>query len=385
MKKEKTLSLLLKKLRESTNWKKKSGKDFTKWDQDLLDSIIAQDLVDDSLSLLENLDVDGDWEKLQKRLDQPKVRTLHPKRMFKYAAIFLGFISLGLTYKLIFNDTALDLKEKHDGNYVTLDIGSEVISIDDHGSHSIELATGIKVAVQNGDTLIYEEGEAIGDEVFNELHIPNGKVFTLVLSDGTKIQLNSGSKVRFPVKFPKMGKREVFVYGEAYFDVTRDEEHPFVVNSGEIGVEVLGTEFNISSYEEQSQITTVLIEGSVSLNHGFMNKKVLLVPGEKGSWDKSKSLMEVEEVNTELYTGWVKGEIIFRDASFSELFASLERVYDVKIKNENNGIIEKTINARFNRNVEHIEEVLEALKVIVPFNYEIRRQNAKINQITILQ
>ncbi len=384
MQKNKTLSLLLKKMRESANWKGKSDKDLAKWDQDLINTIVDEDLVDESLSLLENLDLEEDWKKVEKRLGRPKVRKLHPKRVLKYAAVFLGLISLALTYVWVFKDGAGNKEEIHVGNFVTLDIGGEIIAIDNHGSHSIQLTTGAKVAVHNGDTLIYEAGEEISESIFNELNIPNGKMFTLVLSDGTEIQLNSGSKIKFPVRFPETGNREVYVYGEAYFDVATDSEHPFIVNSKEVAVKVLGTEFNFSSYAEQKEVTTVLVEGSVSLHHGTnLKEEVLLVPGEKGSWDRNKESISVKEVDTNLYTSWTKGEIIIRDTPFPELMANLERVYNVKIQNSNIEIKKRTFNARFNRNIEDIEDVLEALKLIVPFDYEIDRENAKINQINI--
>ena len=146
-----------------------------------------------------------------------------------------------------------------DDMHVTLDTGSDRTLIESHGSHAVTLPSGETVAIHNGDTLIYGSNEEIKDFVYNELNIPNGKMFTLVLSDGTKIYLNSGTRIKFPVKFPEKGRREVLVYGEAYFDVTKDEKRPFVVNSKEVEIKVLGTQFNISSYEDQNEVATVLV------------------------------------------------------------------------------------------------------------------------------
>ncbi len=377
MHKSETLNLLLKKLKALTDRRDKSDNELAEWDQELLDTIVEEDLVDESLSFMDNLDVEGDWEKVKKRLAEPKVRKLQSRRIFKYAAIFLGLISLGLTFIWINDDAKNVIPHQEEGNFVILNTGDGKRFIDDHESHSIKLTTGETVAVHYGDTLIYEANTKIGDSVFNELQIPNGKIFTLVLSDGTKIKLNSGSKIKFPVKFPKTGNREVYVYGEAYFDVTKDREHPFIVNSEEVAVKVLGTEFNFSSYKEQNEVVTVLVEGAVSLNHSaHLKEEVLLVPGEKGSWDRSEGLMKVKGVDTKLYTGWIKGEIVFRNTSFPELLANLERVYNVKIENTNNEIEKQAFNARFNRNIEQIEDVLEALKIIVPFDYKVKRDGA---------
>lgn len=357
----------------------------SKCDEDLLDSIIDNNLVNESLSLLEDLDVETDWKRVEKRLCQPKVRKLRPKRILvKYAAIFLGLISLTIGYILVFNEDTQGMEKIYEGDYVALDIGSEIIAVDNHGSHSIELTDGTKVAVHNGDTLIYDVNEDIKGLVFNELNVPNGKLFTLILSDGTEIHLNSGSKIRFPVNFPKVGNREVYVYGEAYFDVTKDSLHPFIVNSKEVGIKVLGTEFNFSSYNEQKEVVTVLVEGSVSLNQVSNSmEEVILEPGQKGAWNRDKKNLSVTKVDTSLYTSWVSGEIVLRDTPFSELITTLERVYNVKILNTNIGMEKRTFNARFNRNIEGVVDVLEGLKLIVPFDYELKRENENINQITI--
>lgn len=371
MHKKETLRTLLKKLKESTSWKDKSDKEFEDFSQELIERIIEEDLVDESLELLEGLDVDKDWRSLEARITKNKVKKLYPKRILKYAAIFVGVVSLGIGYVWLSDNNNDALLSGMDGEHVTLDTGSDRTLIESHGSHAVTLPSGETVAIHNGDTLIYGSNEEIKDFVYNELSIPNGKMFTLVLSDGTKIYLNSGTRIKFPVKFPEKGRREVLVYGEAYFDVTKDEHRPFVVNSKEVEIEVLGTQFNLSSYDDQSEVATVLVEGSVSLSRSENSSdRILLKPGEKGAWNRDKGIIEVEEVDVSLHTGWVNGEVVFRNAPFTELLASLERTYNVKIENTNDSIVGQTFSARFNRNVEKIEDVLEALRIITPFEYE---------------
>jgi len=371
MHKKETLRTLLKKLKESTGWKDKSDKEFEDFTQKLIERIIEEDLVDESLELLEGLDVDKDWKSLQARMSKGKLKKLYPKRILRYAAIFIGVVSLGIGYVWLSDNKNDVLLSDTDDMHVTLDTGSDRTLIESHGSHAVTLPSGETVAIHNGDTLIYGSNEEIKDFVYNELNIPNGKMFTLVLSDGTKIYLNSGTRIKFPVKFPEKGRREVLVYGEAYFDVTKDEERPFVVNSKEVEIEVLGTQFNLSSYDDQNEVATVLVEGSVSLSRSENSSdRILLKPGEKGAWNRDKGIIEVEEVDVSLHTGWVNGEVVFRNAPFTELLASLERTYNVKIENTNDSIVGQTFSARFNRNVEKIEDVLEALRIITPFEYE---------------
>ena len=216
--------------------------------------------------------------------------------------------------------------------------------------------------------------------VYNELEIPYGKIFHVELSDGTLVHLNSGTKLRYPVKFLKGRKREVFIDGEAYFKVTKDRRHPFIVNADAVAVEVFGTEFNVSSYREDKEIKTVLVEGSVSLSNSVEPKdKVMLEPGQKAAWDKSAHNTEIEEVDVGLYTGWIKGEMIFRNAIFEDMTKILERRYNVSIQNNSELLRNKRLNARFNVNVESIEEVLESLNEVQAFDYKIKGHNIAID------
>ncbi|MBR9855724.1 MAG: DUF4974 domain-containing protein [Algicola sp.] len=378
-----SLQLLLKRLKESSG-KKKDVDDLLESDQEIIDQIVEEDLVDDALELLYNLDVDGDWEVIKARLDEKSPKRFEIQSVLKYAAIFIGLIALGAAVVHFNKNQTKAMQADIDGDFVSLDTGNGIKIIDEKVEHSIKLPSGNTV-LHSGDTLIYDAGSEGESPIYNELHIPNGLMFTLVLSDGTRVNLNSGTRIKFPVMFPEKGNREVFIHGEAYFDVTKDNERPFIVNSGDVRVSVLGTEFNFSSYDSQNEVATVLVEGSVRLNpNSNLNESTLLVPGDKGAWSRSKGEMEVEQVNTSLYTGWKNGEVVFRNTSFPELLETLERVYDVDIKNANDNIINQTFNARFNRNVERIEDVLNGLQVIAPFEYTIQQKDkAKDKEIII--
>jgi len=380
MSKKEQLQKYLQKLKTPENSGNVPNIGLSKADKELLDKIREEGLVDEALEFMEILDVEQDWADVQKRLPGKKVRKLPMTTILKYAAIFIGVVSLGIALKLTLHPNEQAVPE----NTITLNTGDAVKTIMEGKKQSIVLASGEVVAVQEGNTLTYEAGKT-DNPVFNELHVPYGKVFTLVLSDGTEIQLNSGTHITYPVKFPSKGNREVTMNGEAYFKVSKDKEHPFIVNSEEVAVQVLGTEFNVTAYEEQSTINTVLVEGSVSLSHtSNPENKVLLQPGNKGSWSKTQASMSVEEVDTLLYTSWLNGEIVFRDTPFSELLTKLERVYNVSIINNNTGLEGRAFNARYNRKVEKIEDVLEALNIIAPFKYEINNNNTnQIKEIVI--
>ena len=179
------------------------------------------------------------------------------------ASIVLIF---GIAYFYNANNNVQQHPDNSNEVTLTLDNGKvEVVSEEDE--KSIVDESGTVIGEQNGTEINYTDSQKSNIEklVYNELTIPNGKRFYLVLSDGTKVTLNAGTSLRFPVKFLKGQSRKVFLKGEAYFDVAKDKSHPFIVNVNEVNVEVLGTEFNISCYPEDANVSTVLIEGSVKL------------------------------------------------------------------------------------------------------------------------
>jgi transmembrane sensor len=136
--------------------------------------------------------------------------------------------------------------------------------------------------LKSTDELKYENTNSIKKQSFNQLIIPYGKTSEILLSDGTKVILNAGSSLVFPELFTGES-REVFLYGEAFFDVKHDSDHPFVVNVNNLRITDLGTSFNISAYPSDGRIETLLTEGKLSIrnnNEGLYDKATELIPGQ---------------------------------------------------------------------------------------------------------
>lgn len=166
-------------------------------------------------------------------------------------------------------------------------------------------------------------------EIYNTLKIPRGREFDILLADGTRVWLNADSELKYPVQFIG-GKRQVYLKGEAYFDVTPDKEKAFVVNSYNQEVRVYGTEFCINAYN-QNEIKTVLVEGSVGVKEnskGFVTK---LKPGELASPNKLTGQIEVKKVNIRPYVAWKDGDFVFENESLESIMLRLERWYNVKV------------------------------------------------------
>ena len=187
---------------------------------------------------------------------------------------------------------------------------------------------------------------------YNELTTPPGGEFKIILNDGTMVLLNAGSTIKYPVRFTE-GWRKVELSGEAYFEVAKDAAHPFIVETGQAQVEVLGTHFNINAYSEQEQTLVTLAEGSVNLNH-----REVLKPGEQAVVNSSGEI-KTALVDLEPVLAWTKDEFLFRQTPISTVLDQLSHWYDAKIVYQDH--ITEHFNASIPRNVP-VSKVLHLLE-----------------------
>ncbi len=308
----------------------------------------------------------------------PNKKVWSYKKMAAVAAIFIGVLASGYLFQNGFFNALNGVVPESEVITLELDNG-EVLIISDDDETQVADAQGIIIGQQQGNQLSYHTTTQIETLQYNTLTVPYGKRFELSLSDGSMVYLNAGTSLRYPVKFIKGKTRQIFLDGEAYFRISEDKAHPFIVNANDVNVEVLGTEFNMSSYEEDTEIKTVLVEGSVSMyDKNTPENKTLLIPGEKGAWNKNKKHITTTQVDIRLHTGWIDGELIFRGSSFSNMARKLERSYNISIQNDNRELDQKQFNASFHVDIESIEEVMQAISAISPIQYE-----AKNNEIII--
>lgn len=312
--------------------------------------------------------------------DKNKFFNRSVNRTLKYAALVLLFIGVGYFYNQEFFKTESTIVIPDDA--ITLELGNghiEIITKD--GSTEVVDKKGNVVGSQKGNQIVYDNEFTSEELVYNTIKVPYGKRFEIKLSDGTIVFLNAGTSLKYPVKFIEGEQRQVFLNGEAYFDVTKDTKHPFIVNAEEMNVRVLGTKFNVSSYPEDEKINTVLVEGSVSIyeRKSVYNADVSTVikPGFKASWEKSSKQIEVEETDTNIYTAWINGEIRFRHMPFKNILKKLERHYNVIFVNNNKHIENRLFTASFE--TESIEQVLQSFNRNYTIDYSIKNNLIIIN------
>lgn len=299
---------------------------------------------------------------------------------YKYAAILI--VALGGFYFYKNSNTEV-VRTKQNvviprEDEIVLQLGNESQNLKLNEAKNIIDEKGNIIGKQEKNRLVYNKAYSDGKLVYNTIKIPYGKKFEVQLSDGTLVHLNAGTSLRYPVQFAKNQNRQVYLLGEAYFEVEKDKEHPFNVNTQNINVEVLGTKFDIDTYSENSNSDVILVEGKVSLYKYQKTKEnqVYLKPGEKGSSEKGQSKITTEQVNTEYYTAWVQGSLVFKNASFDEIIKKLERRYNVTFINRNKTLGREIFNARFDN--EPIEVVLKYFSDSYAIDYDIDRDKITI-------
>jgi len=196
------------------------------------------------------------------------------------------------------------------------------------------------VISNTGSALVYNASSKSENKrkLYNSLLVPRGGEYKLQLEDGTKIWVNSESRLRYPIQFED-DKRVVVLEGEAYFEVSKDKNRPFIVKTQGVDVRVLGTQFNISSYTDDDVIRTTLVEGSVAvMDSKNSEKNLLLSPGYQAVFFKKSNDLESEKVNVDLYTSWKDGKFVFQESSLSDIMNRVSRWYDVKVFYQNNEV-----------------------------------------------
>jgi len=297
-------------------------------------------------------------------------------RYLKFAAVFLVLFGLG---KLAFNYS----KKANSAKEIVLELAdgrSEFIS--KNNQSKVVNDKGDLIARKFPNQLIYFGKVQDQEVVYNTLKVPYGKRFKLQLSDGTVVSLNSGTTLKYPEQFGLNGKRNVYLSGEAFFEVAKDKTHPFIVHANKVEVEVLGTKFNVSAYPENPTVNTTLIEGSIQMTEAEnKSNAVLIVPNQMATWQNNSKKITTKFVDTSIYSAWTKGDIAFKDTPFSTIAKIIERTYDVKIINENSDLARQSFTGSIKISESSVENILELLKRDTPFNYAVKENTITITNI----
>lgn len=248
---------------------------------------------------------------------------------------------------------------------------------------------------------------------YNTINVPYGAKTNITLADGTQVWLNSGTVLKYP-SVVKNKDVEVYLEGEAFFDVAHVKKRKFNVKTSTINIQVLGTRFNVKSYEDEGVVETTLERGKISIDGKVGNKvienPIILKPNQQALLVKGNSSLNVMDINkkeidkqgknqmtteagsskhkgvpsltiakkveTELYTSWKDNKLVFKSETFDELTQKMERWYDVKIFIHDEKLKTSKYTGTFEE--ENVEQALQALSMSLPFNYDIDKNRIDI-------
>ena len=244
------------------------------------------------------------------------------------------------------------------------------------------VCAGLYLLLQQKDLTPLATGALPSNAVEQRIN-PSGQKSVLFLSDGTKVWLNAASKLTYAREFGTEGTRDVYLEGEAFFDVVHDRERPFIVHTSSIAVKVLGTSFNVKSYSEEETVETTLVDGKVQIvqsdENGRQAAAIDLKPNQRAVFDKVSGVMNVKEVQA-LNSGlWKEDRLIFDEEPIDNVILQLERWYNVKIHVKKRGQLNCKLTARIGK--ESLQEVLKLIEATHDIRYTIVGQEVFIEGV----
>ena len=304
------------------------------------------------------------WQGYSKKLKETEKKVNRWRVFLRYAAILLIPLSATVYGVLRSGEETVSLA---DLNAITP--GGTRAELVLPSGEVVDLVAKSGVISRGENTVINNEGKAlsyksIGNQApmdslrYNEVIVPKGGEYQLVLSDGTLVYLNSMTKIRFPERFSEKC-REVEVCGEAFFEVAENKRVPFVVKTDAYEITVLGTKFNVTAYADEQVATTTLVEGAVSISGKCIGEAKALRPNEQFVLDRVSGSVEIKNVDVNYYTAWKDGMFRFRDVRLEEIMHVVERWYDMTVVYED----ESVRDLHFGFNMSRLETIEPLLNI----------------------
>ena len=335
------------------------------------------------------------WQKIEKAIHHPVSvveksnpikKTLRMNLFFRYAATIALLIAAGVYWYFNQNKPSepfdysslisQNVENKSEKVVIILENKAkiEVEEKETELMHDTEgrLSVNSKIVWEAKKT---EKQKPVEETKMNQVLVPYGKTSSIIMSDGTKIWINSGTRLVYPTTFAA-DKREIYVEGEIYLEVAKNETVPFIVKTDQLDVHVLGTSFNVSAYKNDPTQTIVLANGSVSIKDIKTTSE--LKPNQLFSYDKSAQTGVIKEVDVLDYVCWKYGFLVFKNKPLIEVLKKVERYYNVQIdysqlKNDHTSLSGK-LDLK-----ETIEETFRIIALTAPIRYNIQRDQIKIS------
>lgn len=342
---------------ELTRWRDESPEN-----ERLFQEICKEENIKQNMQKRQTFHAEDGWEGVQRKIQRHRFRH-RILNICKYAAIFIFPVAIATVAIYESGNEPQPLSQVEEqivpGGKKAVLILDNGEAIDLKSTSGVELKEKDGTVIQVDSTVLnYQQAPARTSEklAYNKVNVPRGGEYQLMLSDGSKVQLNSMSSIRFPVQFAQ-DCRLVELEGEAYFEVSKTGQ-PFIVQTKGMKIEVLGTTFNISAYANEEYQTT-LVSGSVKVQTENGSNRILK-PSEQACITPGSNQINVRNVDTAFYTSWIHGKINFKDQRLDDIMKTLARWYDMDVVYEN----EATKELRFGCYVNRYNEITPLVKLL---------------------
>lgn len=332
--------------------KSKEKEDLQDWLNDesnekLFTKIVSSSSINEKRALYKKSDKDKVFKLVQEKINETKKKTLIKRRYFtvlKYAASIAVLLAIGnVVYKAQFDTNAITQEaiknitpgyEKatlvlSDGTTIDLEAHKNEVVVSNNSTQVQNTDEGLVYNVITKATLIEDIAQSLR---YNTLNVPIGGMYQVTLPDGTKVWLNSATSLKYPERFDGE-QRIVQLEGEAYFEVKKGSKE-FIVKTNKADVTVLGTHFNVSSYNDDAFFSSTLVEGKIKLttsNDVNTNSSVILDPSQRGVLNNNSSKIQIATVNPEIYTAWKEGKFYFEKEQLDIILTRMSRWYNIDV------------------------------------------------------
>jgi ferric-dicitrate binding protein FerR (iron transport regulator) len=326
------------------------------------------------------------WRQIESSV-QRKRKTFRVRTLLRYAAVCALLLALSvyflmrrgdipapqIDYQAFISDTTA--AGNHSANVVIVMDNNEKIELNEQNVEVIHDAEG-KLSV-NSEVIEKKESKDAPGNHLNQIYVPYGKTTNMVLSDGSKIWINSGSRMLYPSVF-EANKREIYVEGEAYMEVTKNEKSPFIVKTDMMEIEVLGTSFNVSAYKNDGKQSVVLATGSVTVKGNTEKDAKTIRPNQKYTFEKHTNTSGIQDVDVFDYICWKYGFLSFKNEKLSVVLNRVERYYNVRIDYDASATDRTSVSGKLDLK-DTIEETFRIISITAPIEYHIRDGEIRID------
>ena len=331
----------------------------------LLDELRDKEVLRQEIGAYASFDTSRRWIQLKEEMHKtPRKRRLLLRVWKSVAAVFVAAVAGGLLYWQI-TDSARPVEEQvlvaqirpGETQAVLITGKGQQLLLQGLKDTCLDITGNETLKISKDGSLEYSLSALSRMPEWHTLQVPRGGEYKIVLDDGTEIWLNSASELKYPAHFVG-NERRVCLVGEAYFQVARNEAAPFIVETRDMDVKVLGTSFNVSAYEDEENSHATLVEGRVEVDDKINGEKVTLTPGEQALLQGKE--MVVREVNTKLYSMWRLDRFTFASEDMEGVIRKLSRWYNVNFFFSNSSMKQK----RFTGSLPKYSDISQVLKMI---------------------